>query len=381
MREYFNESAATRILFPIDGDFVNERDGAAAQDGVTVTVTVAAAPGSRVTVEDVPAAEDTTQSGVFCATVLVKAGQNTLRAHNLTDGTEATVSVYYLPEAMKKYRISSDDNILFLADITANKDVYTSIFDNPYLAVYKKAHDLYGAKVHLNLFYAFDRDAAKYFAADRPDFDLSMVTDKFKAEWEANADWLTLSFHARQEFPPKPYQFAAPETITEDFLAVKREVLRFAGEKTFSEEVTTVHFGEANIPCTEALRELGHKALAGYFEVDKHGDPLVAYYAPMPLIDHVGERDFWRDTVVGMNFARIDRVTNLDTLEKIMEDMHAILAHPHRGGFVSFMIHEQYFYGDYKRYLPDFEARVLEPARLLYENGYTGCFLRELLSF
>ena len=376
MREYFNESAATRFLFPIDGDFVNERDGSAAEGGVAITVSVASATGCHVTVNDIPATE---KDGVYSAIVPVRAGHNTLNSKNLTDGTEAAVAVYYAPRAMKKYRISSDDNILFLADITANKDVYASIFDNPYLAVYKKAHDRYGAKVHLNLFYAFDRFAAARFSSDRPDFDLSMVTDKFKAEWEANADWLTLSFHARQEMPAKPYQFATPDTIAADFLAVKREVLRFAGEKTFSSDVTTIHFGEANIPCVEMLRDLGHKTLAGYFMLDKHGDPLVAYYAPLPLIDHVGERDFWRDTAVGMNFARIDRVTNQDSLDKIMEDMRAILDHPHRGGFVSFMIHEQYFYEDYRRYLPDFEARVLEPAKLLYENGYRGAFLKEVL--
>lgn len=43
------------------------------------------------------------------------------------------------------------------------------------------------------------------------------------------------------------------------------------------------------------------------------------------------------------------------------------------------MIHEQYFYKDYKAHLADFEAHVLEPAKLLMENGYRGSFLKELL--
>ena len=51
---------------------------------------------------------------------------------------------------VKRFRISSDDNILFLKDLSEGD--YKSIFDHPYLAVYKKAHDLFGAKVHLNLF-------------------------------------------------------------------------------------------------------------------------------------------------------------------------------------------------------------------------------------
>jgi hypothetical protein len=207
-----------------------------------------------------------------------------------------------------------------------------------------------------------------------------MVTDKFKAEWEANADWLQLSFHARAERPDKPYKFAAPETITEDYHAVRREVLRFAGEKTFSGDVTTVHWGEGNPPCVAALRDLGHKVLTGYLTLNKKtGETSVSYYLPAALVSHLDQRDFWRDTELGMTFGRIDRVTNIGPFENVMKDMHEIIAHPHRGGFVSIMIHEQYFYEDYSGYLPDFEARVLEPAKLLFENGYKGTLIKELL--
>ena len=377
MRDYLNSAAPTHFIFPIDGDCLNANDGKKSANGITFVASVRSAAGCSVTVNGVPATE---QDGVYTAEITVADHRTELVAKNLTDGTEATVAVFLLPDPIGRYRISSDDNILFLADITKNKDVYTSIFENPYLAVYKKAHDLYGAKVHLNIFYTFDREAAKCFSNERPDFDLSMVTDKFKAEWEANADWLQLSFHARGEFPDKPYKFAAPETITKDFLDVRREVLRFAGENTFSGDVTTVHWGEANPPCAMALRKLGHKALTGYFTINqKTGNPSVSYYTPVPLVEHVGERDFWYDIDTDLFFGRIDRVTNIGPLENVMEDMREIIAHPHRGGFVSIMIHEQYFYEDYKSHLPDFEARVLEPAKLLFENGYKGSFVKEVL--
>ena len=375
MRDYLNESLPTHFLFPIDGDCLNDRDGVAdGNGGVTFTARIASAPNCLLKVNGLPAKEE---NGVYTLQLHVAPGRNELLASNETDGTSASVTVYVLPHATGKYRISSDDNILFLADITANQDRYTSIFDNPYLAVYKKAHDLYGAKVHLNLFYEFDREAAARFHSERADFNLSMMTDRFKSEWEANAHWLKLAFHSRKEMPGRPYDFDEPETIIADYQAVRREVFRFAGEATFSGDVTTTHFGTANRPCVEALRDLGMKALTGYFELDAKGDPLVAYYAPIPLIKHVGERDFWRDNEVGMTFGRIDRVTNSKSLACIMEDLHAIMAHPHRGGFVSIMIHEQYFYEDYRNHLSDFEARVLEPARLLFENGYRGCFIKE----
>jgi hypothetical protein len=42
------------------------------------------------------------------------------------------------------------------------------------------------------------------------------------------------------------------------------------------------------------------------------------------------------------------------------------------------MIHEQYFHPDYRRHLPDFEARVLDACAFLYDRGYTGVHISEL---
>ena len=76
-------------------------------------------------------------------------------------------------------------------------------------------------------------------------------------------------------------------------------------------------------------------------------------------------------------YGRIDKVLNLDDLEKVKADVRAAIEHPHRGGFVSVMIHEQYFYSDYKRHLPDFEERVLAACRDLHEHGYVGSHITE----
>lgn len=375
MHSLFDTSAPLRFLFPIDGDYLNERDGAVENGALMLTVRLAAPAGGAVTVNGAVATE---QNGAFTACIVLEEGWTRLVAEDAKTGAKTTISVFFSTRWTGKFRISSDDNILFLANITAHKDEYRSIFDDPYLAVYKKAHDLYGAKVHLNLFYAFEREAASHFSGERADFDLSMVTDKFKDEWRANADWLQLAFHSRTEFPDAPYRHGDAATVTADYEAVRREIIRFAGEETFSDDVTTIHFGAANEEVLQALRALGIKGLAGYFEIDKHGKPLVAYHTTSPLTEYVGERDFWRDTALGITFGRIDLVMNLRSLDERMAELRKILEQPHRNGFVSLMIHEQYFYADYHNYLPDFEARVLEPARLLYERGYKGALFKEI---
>ena len=373
MSKYFMTGAPVRFAFPIDGDCVNERDGRKTDSGVIIPVKVEAPEGHEIYICGEVAKFD---GGIYVREISITESKTTLTAKDATSGDEASITVFYMPSAVKKFRLSSDDNILFLQDLTKNKDVYKSVFENPYLAVYKKAHDLYGAAVHLNLFYLFDGEH-KNFPERHEYFDLSMMTDKFRDEFRANSDWLRFSFHSLTENPPKPYQFATPEKILEDYDKVCREIIRFAGEECLS-DTTTIHFGEANVECARALRAHGTTTLTGYFEHTPKGAPLVAYYAPDDLIDHVGERDFWYDTDEDILFGRIDLVLNSNTYDWVMEEMDKILASPTRSGFVSIMIHEQYFYEDYSSFRPDFSDRVLHPCRLLFENGYTGAHISEL---
>lgn len=374
MIDYLREGALVRFVFPIDGDCLNERDGVLDGDVLTISAEVAAPAGAVVTVNGIAAEE--TGAGRYVARVPVEGRRAVLTA--VCGEESAAVEVYRLPDVVGKYRLSVDDNILFLADITAHADEYKSIFDNPYLAIYREAHEKYGAKVHLNLFYAYAGEAKPLFAAHPDDFDLSMVTDKFRDEWAANAEWLKLAFHARQEFPPSPYDHATAEEITADFLAVKREVERFAGPASFADTVTTVHYGSGNFETVCALRAQGIRALAGYFTLKADGRPSVAYYAEPDLVKRVGERDFWYDRHSDMLFARIDLVLNIKPHAQNMAELSRIAAHPGRGGFVSIMIHEQYFYPDYCNHRPDFAERVLGACRYLHEQGYAGMHLGEL---
>ena len=284
--------------------------------------------------------------------------------------------MFRLSGAVGGYRISSDDNILFLADLTAHADDYTSIFEHPYLAVYKEAHDLYDAKVHLNLFYEFAESDQAYFSTHRPYFNLSMMTDKFKGEFRQNADWLKLSFHSRRN-SMRPYENTTTEEITRECLEVHREIIRFAGEESLA-ACTTLHFGAANEVAVRAMRAMGYRVMAGYF-IPGRPNP-VAYHASEAMIEHIYHRDFFCDTDTDMFFGRIDCVVNCSTNEENLREIAEAAESPTRGGYVEIMIHEQYFYKDYVNYLPDFRARVLDPAHYLFDVGYRGRFLSDVIA-
>ena len=368
MRDFFNINSPIRFVFPIDGDCINNNDG----DFVDVCVK---APCDHDILICGIKAENI--EGFFHAKIEIKDSDTELVAVDLTDDIETKIRVFRLNSPIGYYRISSDDNIVFLADITANKDKYSSIFENPYLAVYKKAHDLYGAAVHINLFYEFNDESAAVFNNKREYFNLSMMTDKFKDEFEANSDWLKLSFHANAERPDRPYLNATAEQITTDAERVIKEIRRFAGDSVLT-PCTTVHWGDTSLEAAIALRQIGYKAMTGYFILN---EGPVAYYAPDDLIDHVYTRDFWKDTETDILFGRIDLVLNCHPLEENLDIIRSVMSSPTRGGFVSAMIHEQYFYDDYIAYIPNFEELVLEACKLISENGYKGRHIADVAGF
>ena len=361
-----------KFLFPIDGDFVNSRDGEWKDGALNVEFLIKA--------DGVPTVNGVTaqyceKRDCYCATVALYGYRNAVVAK--VGDTEQKITVFVMAEKnLKKYRLSSDDNIRFLKELTEND--YKSIFDHPYLAVYKKAHDLYGAKVHINIHYEFCDEGREKFSDRHEYFNLSMMTDRYKDEFVANSDWLKLAFHSKAEYPDKPYKYADRETVRRDCTEILREICRFAGRECISNS-TTVHWGEGNREVIRELRSLGFTSLTGYFTFNKDETPLVSYYHEKDAVAHLGARDFWMDTSEDMIFGRIDHVLNGGTYESVIAAVTEAADDPHRGGFVSIMIHEQYFYPDYINYRPDFEARVLDSCKILAERGYEGALINEVV--
>ena len=369
MRDYLNLENKLRFTTICDGDCFTCADGEMKDGKLLVPVTLTS--GSDVFVNEKSALK---KDGLFEITLELDKGENIITAKNADETLQ--IKVFVLEDGRGYSRISVDDNIIFLWDITKNKDVYTSIFENPYLAVYKKAHDLYGVCVHLNLFYQTPA-VHPNFSVVREDFNLSMMTGKFKDEWIANSDWLKLNFHSLQEKPDKPYEFTDYDTIYNDCKNIQEEIIRFAGEQTLSDE-TTVHWGECSKEGILALRDRGIKSLAGYFTFNE-GETFVSYFYPKELVAHIEDRDFWFDNELDVFFGKIDFVLNTREVKNdyisLLDDLKT---KPTRCGYIDLMIHEQYYYEDYCNYIPTFEKIIVESSKWLKENGYKPAFLGDL---
>ena len=170
---------------------------------------------------------------------------------------------------MGYYYYFADDHIWFLRDI-ANKN-YKSLFESPYLGFYKYLYEKYGNKVQINCFYETD----EFYKSDY--FNLSLMPDKYKDEWIANSNWLRLAFHARKEFPDYPYINASYVQVYNDYTTIRDELIRFAGEETFSNDIV-VHWTPMSRNGCRALKDCGvrmmHYTTGSLIPRNKEADSL-----------------------------------------------------------------------------------------------------------
>ena len=164
-----------------------------------------------------------------------------------------------------------DDVVWLFRDLARQRP--ESLFDNPFLRVLKAAHDKYGMKVQLNCFYRTD------FFYGMDEFTLAETPDRYKAEWQANKDWLRLGFHSLQEFPDYPFINADYGDMKSVVGRIRDEVRRFAGDGVFTHGAV-VHWGSCSKDACRALRDMGFGIVLASCgpRVAYGGDPSVLPY-------------------------------------------------------------------------------------------------------
>ena len=256
---------------------------------------------------------------------------------------------------MGKFCFTVDDNIRFLKELTQQRPA--DMFEHPYLAMYRRLHEQFGLKVQLNLFYKLE------------DFDLSQMTDAYRAQWEACSDWLKLSFHSEWE-NVCPYEFSGYGEVYDHCKAVQAQILRFAGEKSLG-STTTVHYCRTTEEGLEALKDNGVQGLLGLFGTPEK--PRSSYGVPEALCVKLraGELVSYRD----ITMAPIDIVLNDCTVPQILARLKELNGRQQ----IDVMIHEQYFYPDYVQYHPDYEQELAQTFQFLCDHGYQSTFLEKCI--
>ena len=306
---------------------------------------------------------------------------------------------------MKKCFMYIDDVVFVFRDIARQKP--KSIYDHPFMAMLKKAHDEYGMKIQLNVFLRTDF----FYGSD--EFTLSDMPEDYKDEWTKASDWLKFGFHAKQEFPDYPYVNARYEDIEIDFGYLKREVERFACADNIALGIVP-HWNTMSKAGCRALHDLGAKLIhttCGPVH-EYNGDPSSLPYGhsfrllhnrqPETKCHSRGSRNKAIDnSICGYNHMPVpksetgSKTTNVTFNEETglyfkdlgngpilnlyklceLEETFAPLINDE---YVSIGNHEQYFYEDYFSYQPEYEAKLLKTAEILSKNGFEFTYAENL---
>ena len=349
-----------RIEEPFHGAVLNRHHGEAVDGGLRVRVRGAAPAGRRVLVNGAPSRQTAAQ---FEAEVVLRQLETDIVA-TFADEPQArdTVRVLWDRNSRPRYRFAIDDNSFFLRDIW--REQYPSLFGCFYLDMLRGLHKKYGTKFVLNIYFT---------TAD--EFDLTKFPDRYRSEWRDNANWLKLAFHAHANEPANPYIDAPPEQLIADFEKVREQILRFAGEETYS-PTTIVHWGMVRPSAWKPLAERGVKTLSGYFE--KRGEQwLVNYRMDAVRSEYLSRHDALKDFPSGILFSNIDMVCNTVPLDRIVPRLEEIAQSPDQAEILDLMTHEQYFWPFYSAYLADHPQRIETAIRWATDRGYEPVFLHE----
>ena len=398
MRDFFHNYDPIFFVSHIDGDCLNNYEGRIEGDALVITAKVKAADNAVVTINGKEAVYDEVEH-TYSAEISLYNYRNTLCAIDTKNGYRAEIVIYWLKNATNKFYFTVDDCVIFLQELTDYPEKYPSLFDHHFLSPFKKAHELYGAHVHLNLYYEFNDESAADFTEHKKYFNLTMMTDRYRKEWEENADWLTLSYHAHANYPDMPNKHLSGEFIADSMRKVHKEILRFAGPKSLI-PATTAHWGNGYIDPLRAFREGGYLIQFGSFRQIDNDEAYLSYYgrdglpaylrgAGLDAYNHKSDaeegsegRDVWRDNKEDIYYCHTDMVLNNNTgipTENIESWLDTYLSLRPSIGIVGLMIHEEYYYSDYINYIPDCGERCLKAIKHVYDKGYRSCPIEDII--
>jgi hypothetical protein len=350
-----------KIEKPFHGAVLNRRHGREVDGGLRIQVSGTAPVDVAVSVNGSQATRDGT---AFSTHIVLRDAETDVvaTAQGQSGKQESQVRVVWDRHSVPRYHFSLDDNSFFLRDIAQKK--YASLFDCFYLKMLRRFHAKYKTKFVLNIYFT---------TADG--FTLREFPDRYKAEWQDNADWLQLAFHAHADAPSRPYQDAPPEKLIGDLKLVNEQIIRFAGEVVCSAP-TNLHYAMCRPSAFKPLYEQGVRVLSGYFR-SHNGKWDINYRLDGIRSEYISKHDVLKDFDSGIIFTSDDIVCNSVPINQIEETLVPLADNPNRAEIMLLLTHEQYFWPFYKNYIPDHEQRLDVALRFVTERGYKPVFFHE----
>jgi len=369
---YFKEKPIFRFEYPFDGGVLQEGTGypilgtETGGDGVKrlrIHVVVRAGDVGNLQVFDPEGTVIPMEliSGALMGTALLKDRLSILKARGTKNGkpVEFTCRVLWAKNAYKRYRCYIDDHSFCFRDILQKQS--KSIFDCFYFAKLRELYKRYQTKIVLNCFNS----------TPERDFTLSMFPEKYKPEFEDNADWLRLAFHSENEFPGEPYRNATPEKLAADFDLTATQLKRIAG-KAYTAGLQ-IHFAMVRADSYQVLADRGVKMLpTGGSKNPGTGDKYCDFMLPNHITAYIREHQGWMDPDSGIIFYNGAMPTTCEWIPTTQTEWlhHRKLDNPKQNLLINIAGHEQYWWPFYRNFKSDIFERWDTALRHVTEHGY-----------
>lgn len=309
----------------------------------------------------------TVRNGAFRGTVLLKDRITEIKARATIQGAsrEIRTRVVWAKNSYRRFRCYIDDHSFFFRDICAKN--YKSIFDCFYLAKLRQLHRDFGAKINLNCFNT----------TPERDFRLSMFPDKYRSEFEDNAHWLRLAFHAENEFPDIPYKDATPEQLAADFDLVARELKRIAG-RAYTVGLQ-IHWADVPPNCYKVLADRGVKMLPTRGRLPNSPTRKICdYHLPDNILEYLHYQQGWMHFESGLIFYSASTGTREWTpLDKTGPALLERIENPAKSHLLNIAGHEQYWWPFYKNFVRDIYERYAAAFRFVLDRGYKPIWIED----
>jgi len=363
---------------PFDGGIIHEQcgppvlgtqTGPGAKKMLKIEVAGSVPPGAKLEVftTDGQRIPVTIENGAFRGTALLRDRITEIKARTTINGAtrEIRTRAVWAKNSYRRFRCYIDDHSFFFRDILQKN--YKSIFECFYLAKLRQLHRDFGVKINLNCFNT----------TPERDFKLSMFPDKYKPEFEDNADWLRLAFHAENEFPNIPYKDATPERLAADFDLVAKELKRIAG-RAYTVGLQ-IHWADVPPSCDKALADRGVKMLATRGRLpDAPQRKICDYHLPDSILEYLHYQQGWMHFESGLIFYSASTGTREWTpVDKAVPGLLERIENPAKNHLLNIAGHEQYWWPFYKNYVPDNYERWATAFRFVLERGYKPIWIED----
>ena len=304
-----------------------------------------------------------------------------------------------------------DDVLFSLQDLARQKP--KSLWDHFYFRGFREAHERYGLKAQMNLFYQGDF----FYGVDSARFNLSQVPENYLEEFQSAKDWLRFGFHSFSEFPDYPWLNASYDEVRETWRLLTSEVERFAGPGMFAKAVVP-HWGPVSKEGCLAFRDCGVKTIwcssgdcyayagdrtllpymhgqrieerrkpetAMYWRPNEGEDIAVSACGYNHLLPEQVEltNGTWKwlhDKSTGCNFMAFETVApclNLYALKDIPACMALAIDH----SYLIHNTHEQYWFPRYFAYQEDSRQKLLSACKCVYQKNIPYIWIEDKIDW